>query len=457
MLIKKDWVRNDLLRTKQYVHNWYEPASTGFHNDIANCLQDESLKRLIITVPPQFGKSEILCKTFPAWYLGHNPDKTVIVSSYNEEYTNKLSVKCRDFFQDPNFKELFNLDLHPEQQTKHEWMIKGHQGSAIFVGAGGGITGNPGDILLLDDLTKNYEEACSQLKQETILDWYDWVVKSRLQGDDSRIIIVMTRWLKNDLIGKLLKRDELSKKPKDKRFKIIHYSAINDIKNGDIKTGKSLWPEKKSMDFLLDIYEDKPSIFMALYQGNPKDLEANIINKDWIKIEDDIKSLGEPLFSCRGRDFGYSETGDYTVEAKLDVYKKGTKYIVILSDVKRFRNDPTTTKDLIVETALQDGTRTIIGLEAGGTQIAMTNDIKNRKELFDYEIRTYTPRLDKVTRAMPWILKLEDGNFRLLRAKWNKEVIEEMIDFKNKCENDDIEDAITTAWKILFGEENIVA
>jgi predicted phage terminase large subunit-like protein len=456
MLINKDWIKSDLLRTKQYVHDWYIPSSTGYHQEVARNLQDESIKRLIVTLPPQFGKSELLCKTYPAWFLGHNPDKSVIVSSYNEEYTNKLSVKCRDFFLQPKFKDLFNLELHPDQQTKHEWMIKGHQGSAMYVGFGGGITGNPADLLLLDDLTKNYEEACSKLKQESIIDWYDWVVKSRLQSDESRIVIVMTRWLKNDLIGKLLKRDEDSNKSPDKKFKVLHYPAIYDIKKDNIRKGKSLWPEKKSMGFLLDIYEDKPSVFMAIYQGNPKDLDNEVINIKWIKYEKDIKSLGEKIFSCRGRDFGYSKTGDYTVEAKIDVYQKGSKIIVLLTDVKRFREEPTVTKDLVVETALNDGQETVIGLESGGTQLAMTNDIINRKELFDYQVRTYTPKLDKISRAMPWILKLEDGNFRFLPGAWNKMVVDEMDDFSKICDHDDIIDAITTAWKITFGEKAIV-
>lgn len=81
----------------------------------------------------------------------------------------------------------------------------------------------------------------------------------------------------------------------------------------------------------------------------------------------------------------------------------------------------------------------------------MSEDIINRKELYDYNIKTYTPKNDKISRAMPWILKLEDGIFKLLPGAWNKIVVDELTDFSNNCEHDDIPDAITTAWKILFG------
>lgn len=421
------------------------------NNSVGKCIQVENDIYLAGWNLIPTHNSEILCKTFPAWYLGHNPEQTIIVSSYSDEYSNKLSVQCADFFGDSKFQSLFNLQPHPDNWAKHERMLKGHKGSIIFVGAGGGITGNPADILLLDDLTKNYEDASSKIKQESLWNWYNTVIKTRLQGDESRIIIIMTRWLKNDLIGKIQNQEIEKETPVIDRFKIIHYPAILDIKNNDIKTGRSLWPEKKSMKFLLGQYEDSPTTFMTMYQGNPKDLEGNIINSEWIKFENDIKALGKRRYSCRGWDFGYSETGDYTVGSKVDVYEMGEMIIPILADVVRFREKPSKSKEIIVSTILNDGPDTIVALESGGTQIAMADDIINRKELFNFSIRTYKPKGDKVARAMPWVLKLEDGIFKFSRGKWNKFAIDEMSEFSDNCDHDDIEDSITTAWKILFG------
>lgn len=445
------FIRSDLLRTKQYVHPWYQPAP--FHREIVNYLMDESIRRLIVTLPPQFGKSEILCKTFPAWFLANNPEKSVIVGSYNQEYANKLSVQCRDFFNEPKFMKLFGeqIQLHKDAQTKHEWMLAGHKGSNIFSGVGGTITGNSADVFLIDDVTKDFEDASSKVMQEKIWYWYNSVAGTRLQGEKSRIIIIMTRWMKNDLVGRILAQEEENNTPEEDRFKVLHYPAILDVQNDDYSTGRSLWPEKKTMKFLLERQQKEPSVFRSLWQGSPRDLEGLIINPKWIKIETDIKSLGKLIMSCRGWDFGYTESGDETVGAKLDVYENGEQITTILSDVIVCRKDPTAVKELVIDIAQKDGPDVIIGVESGGTQIAMSSDLMKRKELMAYQVRPITPKGDKVSRAMSWILKLEDGVFRLTPGTWNKTTIAEMVDFSNECMKDNIEDAITNAWKILWG------
>lgn len=468
MQISKEWIKADLIRTKQFVDPWYKPAP--FHYEIANVLQDETIKNLVVTVPSQFGKTELLCKTFPPCFLADKLNKTIIVSSYNQEYVNKISVSCSDFFTNPRFQQLFNVKPHSELWNKRERLLQDYNGGMLFTGAGSGTTGNPADLFLLDDLTKDYEDASSKVKQETLWFWFNMVVDSRLQGDDSRVIIVMTRWLKNDLIGKIQKREEEKRIAQKDRFRIMHFGALydkctNKIASIDLlneiasdETEKkytklySLWPEKKSVHFLMLKFKKEPKVFETMYQGNPMDLEGNVINTAWITYVEDIKFLGEIKYSCRGWDFGFSESGDYTVGAKIDVYEVGEMIIPVLSDVVRFRKNPPETKEIVVNTGIKDGKNVIIGLESGGTQKTMASDIVNRKELFDYEVRTYIPKSDKVARAMGWIVRLADGVFKFVKASWNSVVVGSLASFGEKCDHDDIEDAITTAWKTLFGD-----
>lgn len=450
----KQFIRDDLLRCKQYVHEWYKPAF--YHREISAAICDEKVKRLIVTLPPQFGKTEVLCKTFPAWFLANNPEKSIIVGAYNQEYANKISVQCRDFFNSPKFLDLYNgsVKLHPDQQTKHEWMLADHKGSAIYSGVGGTVTGNPADVFLIDDVVKDFEDACSKVMQERIWNWYNSVVQSRLQGESSRIIIVMTRWTKNDLIGRILDTEEKNQVAVENRFKVLHYPAILDVPaSGDYSAGRSLWPEKKSMKFLLERQQSEPAVFKALWQGNPRDMEGLVIKPEWIRLENDPKSLGQLIGSCRGWDFGYTVNGDETVGARIDAYQDGEKITCVLSSVVRCRKDPAGVKELVVKTSLEDGPGVTVAVEGGGTQIAMASAIAQRKELADYQVRSVVPKGDKISRAMPWILKLEDNMLRLATAPWNAEIIRSLIDFEEGCDHDDIEDAITTAWKILWGEK----
>jgi predicted phage terminase large subunit-like protein len=223
------------------------------------------------------------------------------------------------------------------------------------------------------------------------------------------------------------------------------------VTGDDYSAGKPLWPEVKTMGFLLERAKKDPAMFRALFMGNPRDLEGLIIKPDWIRIENDIKSLGTLILSCRGWDFGYTENGDQTVGARIDVYEKGEQITPILSSVVACRKDPTAVKQFVVETAQADGPDVIIGVESGGTQLAMSSDLMKHKALMNFRVRPVTPKGDKVARAMPWILKLEDGMFRLSPGPWNQIVKAEMVDFADGCDHDDIEDAITNAWKTLWG------
>lgn len=467
MLISNDWIRSDLIRTKQYVHRWYKPAP--FHRQIANELQSSRNENLIVTVSPQFGKTELLCRSFPPFYLGTNPNKTVITSSYNQEYVNKLSVKCADFFVEPLFQKLFGIRPHPDLWNKRERLLKDYNGGMLFTGAGSGTAGNPADLFLLDDLTKDYKDASSKAKQEALWFWYNMVVDARLQGDDSRIIIVMTRWLKNDLIGKIQKQEDDDRIAQKDRFKVLHFGALMNSATHEIadktlldetaqfedgrnyKKVYSLWPEKKSVNFLMLKYKKIPAIFLTMYQGNPKDLEGCVIDPSWIKYELDPKSLGKRKFSCRGWDFGYTEQGNPTVGARVDVYEVGDDMIPLLGDVVKFKEVPSKTKLKIVEVAERDGKEVIIGVEGGGTQKAMADDVRCLEALMDYQIVEVIPKGDKVFRGMPWILKIEGGQFKFVKGPWNKMTVDEMADFSENCEEDNIEDAISVSWKTLFG------
>ena len=81
----------------------------------------------------------------------------------------------------------------------------------------------------------------------------------------------------------------------------------------------------------------------------------------------------------------------------------------ILADVVMFRKDSTATKEIVSQKAIEDGPDTIIGVESGGTQKAMASDLMKRRDLMEYQVKGVDPKGQKVGRAMPWVLKIEDG------------------------------------------------
>jgi predicted phage terminase large subunit-like protein len=449
--ISKDWIRKSLINTKIYCDPWYKPAP--IHEAVADFLSNDKIKRGVLVMPTQFGKTTLSMQTFPAWYLANNPNKNIIAVSYNETFANKQSVICRDFFMSKEFQELFPwLKLHPDSTTKHEWRLTGrHRGGIIFAGKGTGVSGNPADVLIIDDLYKDYEAAMSKLQQEKDFNWFDRVCLKRLQGESSRVIIVGSRMVKNDLVGRLQEQERKQNTPQEKRYVVLNLPAIiNCKKEGDLTTGESAWKDKKSLQFLLDDYNKNPSVFMSMMMGNPIDTASQLLKESNFKIINfsQLKEYGKLLYSVRGWDFGYTEGGNWTAGAKINVYENNKPVIV---DVIRWQAKTNITVQRIKEVALNDGASVIIGLESGGTQIAMADRIKNERELFNFNFVTRIPKKDKMQRAMPWILKAQDGMLPLLEGKWNRDFVSEGVAFSENCEVDDQIDAVSTSWEILYG------
>ena len=129
------------------------------------------IKRLMIFMPPRHGKSELTSKYYPAWYLGHNPDKRVILTSYEADFAASWGYKVRNILQEHG-KSLFGINLSQKSSAKNRWDILGHTGGMITAGIGGAITGKGADLLIIDDPIKNAEEAQSRTYRQKTYDWY---------------------------------------------------------------------------------------------------------------------------------------------------------------------------------------------------------------------------------------------------------------------------------------------
>jgi hypothetical protein len=176
---------------------------TWFHEQLANILQASMEKveqgedvRIIITIPPRHGKSEISTKKFPAWALGHHPDWPVIVASYSAELATKFGESTRDIMQSEQYQSIFDTRLRSDAKAKGYWKTN-EGGSYMAAGAGGAITGTGFKIGIIDDIFKNREEAESQTIRDSRWDWYRSTFYTR-QEAATAIVILNTRWHTDD-------------------------------------------------------------------------------------------------------------------------------------------------------------------------------------------------------------------------------------------------------------------
>ena len=130
------------------------------------------LKRLIVNMPPRHGKSQLISRIFPVWYLGRNPKREIIIASYTTKLARRLARWGRDKAETPETQAVFpELQIRKDVRASHEYQTT-QGGIVIGAGADGSITGSGADLAIIDDPYKDYNEARSEVISENVWDWY---------------------------------------------------------------------------------------------------------------------------------------------------------------------------------------------------------------------------------------------------------------------------------------------
>ena len=244
---------------------------------------------LMIFMPPQHGKSEVVSRKFPAWALGRNPKLKIVGSSYSADLAQQFSRAIQRTIDTVEYRQVFPETYLNSQNISTDsrrgylrnvdiFETVGYGGFYKAVGVGGSLTGTPADIGIIDDPIKDALQAASATYRERIWEWYTDVFLTRLHND-SKIILIQTRWHFDDLAGRLLEREP-------EKWTVVNIPAIRED-DGDIEdpreVGAALWPEKHSLERLRDIEKRSPRTFAALYQQRPTIDGGNIVKHDWFK------------------------------------------------------------------------------------------------------------------------------------------------------------------------------
>lgn len=271
--------------------------SSGFHKKYYNILDlfaQGKIKNLIVSAPPQHGKSEGSSRRLPAYIAGKRPDVKQALVSYSATKAEKFGREIMGVMREPIYSDIFPNVKYPEKgytgaksNTNTTRESINSDGSMKFVGVGGGLTGETVDLLVLDDLYKDWQDANSPIIQERVWDWYLSVAETRL-NNDSQQLIVFTRWSENDLVAKLEELGkvkeytggyiyEFLKGLKDDEFIKINFKAIKEGLPNDFderNEGEALYPEKHSIFKLQSARSKDPDKFDCLYQGDPVSKEG---------------------------------------------------------------------------------------------------------------------------------------------------------------------------------------
>ena len=265
-----------------------------FHRSYYRLLQafaEGKVRKLLITMPPQHGKSLGASTLLPAYMLGLNPDLRIAIASYSASLASKFNRRVQRILESDEYAELFPETTIKKSgrsssyiRTAEEVEIIGHHGSLISVGREGSLTGNRVDCFILDDLYKDAMEANSPVVRENCREWYTSVVRTRMHNA-SQEIMVFTRWHEQDLIGTIrncervvdLKQwEELGDVDGD-TWVALNFEALKVSEPTEIDpraVGQSLWEQRHSAALLASKRRLDPQKFECLYQGNPSTREG---------------------------------------------------------------------------------------------------------------------------------------------------------------------------------------
>lgn len=259
-----------------------------FHTLLAEALEKVErgeILRLIITLPPRHGKSQLANWAFTAWYIGRNPYNSIITASYNEGLAEESGSKVREYLTSPMFAQVFP-NCHLRKGSKAVDRMQTVEGGILsFTGIGGTITGRGGDILIIDDPLKGAAEADSPTTREKQWTWFTQDMMSRLMTDMGAVIIIMTRWHEDDIVGRLTdKKNPCYNAEEAANWHILHLTGLAEP--GDVlgrKKDEALWEERHSAKRLMAMRRLNPRGFNANYQGRPTPVDGVFFRREWMK------------------------------------------------------------------------------------------------------------------------------------------------------------------------------
>jgi predicted phage terminase large subunit-like protein len=257
------------------------------HRALADALErveKGEILRLIVTMPPRHGKSELISKRFPAWVVGRDPYRHVIVAGYGDEFAQEFGKEVREIIQSPFYKQVFpGTELRRGSKAANRLQTT-EGGIMTFAGVGGALTGRGGDVICCDDFLKNAEEANSHTHREKQWQWFTQVLMTRGMSSGASVIITATRWHEDDLIGRLTDiKNPCYREEVAKHWKVLHLPMIaEDDDPLGRKVGECLWPQRHSYDFAMQQRALDPRGFSALYQGRPTPPDGDFFKRKWI-------------------------------------------------------------------------------------------------------------------------------------------------------------------------------
>ena len=408
---------------------------THFHKFLANKIQSfvetytgNPYDILVLSCPPQHGKSLTVTETFPSWYVGKYPDRRCIIACYNDDFAGKFGRRNKAKIDEVG---QFIFDIKLKKSSDRDMEIADHDGGIITRGIMAGITGNAGDLIIIDDPVKNRLEADSSTYRERL--WEEWEnsIMTRTQAG-TKIVIIQTRWHEDDLAGRVIASENFVEV-----VNIPVEAEENDILGRNI--GDALCPEigkdNKWLQEFKQRYADGKRAWNALYMGRPTSAEGNIFKREWWKYYNKLPEYIQLVGISVDATFKDSDTSDFVA---IEVWGKLNNDYYLIDLIKKRMDFPETLRAIRYMADKYPNKHSIL-IEDKANGSAIISMLKHEIG----GIIAITPTESKIARANAITGIVEAGNVYLPEyADFTGEFVEEFASFPNGV-HDDLVDACT--------------
>lgn len=457
LALLKEWrlrqARRDFLSFRQLINpqakwGWWQVEVAAVMQQFYADLMAGKRPKLVIQAPPQHGKS-VQVVDFIAWLAGQNPDLRVIYTSFSERLGVRANLKLQRLYDSSLYHDIFpqtringNNSVTVSGQTLRNREILeyvGREGYFRNTTVGGSITGESLDLGVIDDPIKGRKEANSRTVRDSVWDWFTDDFFTRF-SENAGLLAILTRWHVDDPIGRLIERVD--------GVQVKSYPAIAEQDEAHRKRGEALFPEHKSLEFLLERKQAMPQAnWLALYQQRPTVADGNLFVPDKVQMIDALPAGN--IKWVRGWDFAATDGGgDYSAGALLGKLSDGR---FVIADMVHGQMGADARDSILKNTAAKDGARVRISIPQDPGQAGKTQALYLTRQLAGFSVSATPESGNKVVRAEPLAAQVNVGNVLMLRGAWNRGLIEEMRLFPNGKHDDRI-DALSRAFAELIAK-----
>lgn len=381
-------------------------------------------KRLIINIPPRYGKTELAVKCFIAWALAKNSQSKFIHLSYSSDLALDNSSQTKQYIESDAFQSLWEMQLKQDAKGKQKW-FNTDGGGVYATASGGAITGFGAGVaeskdfagaIIIDDPLKP-DDANSEVKRKAVNERYNSTIRSRVNDRETPIIVIMQRLHEEDLSGFLLNGGS------GEKWEHLCLPALNQL-------NEPLWKDKHSFDELEQMRQANRYNFAGQYMQTPSPEDGGEWRKEWFRIVDKSEI---PLQSLK---WELIIDGAYTKDTKNDPsgFQIGAKWnnqYVILSSIDKYLEMPELLKFIPnhILTSGVDVKMTLVEPKASGKSLVQI--IRQQTSINISEIKTTFVNSSKIENARACSHFIEGGRVVLVKGSWNDAFLHQIAVFPN--------------------------